>query len=156
MNKDQEFLRRAIELATESVNKGGGPFGAVVVKDDKIIGEGYNQVTMNMDPTAHAEVNAIRNACQNIKDFNLDGATMYTSCEPCPMCLSAIYWSRMSRIVFGNSRSDAAAIDFDDSYIYEQVNLELDKRDIPTSQMLPDEANHSFKIWSESLEKVPY
>jgi tRNA(Arg) A34 adenosine deaminase TadA len=156
MKTHQEFMQEAVDLATENVRNGGGPFGAVIVKDGKIIGRGANRVTHNCDPTAHAEVMAIREACQNVSDFNLEGATLYTSCEPCPMCLSAIYWSRISEAYFGNSREDAANIGFDDSYIYDQVSLDISDRDLKLTRVGQESAIESFKAWDEFTEKTPY
>ncbi|MBP3331532.1 MAG: nucleoside deaminase, partial [Tidjanibacter sp.] len=132
MQKDREkyFMARAIELAKESVNKGGGPFGAVIVKDGEIVAEGANSVTLNNDPTAHAEVSAIRNACAALDTFNLTGCEIYSSCEPCPMCLSAIYWARLDALYYAATRSDAAEINFDDSAIYDQMALADEDRSL--------------------------
>lgn len=153
---DEFFLKQAVDLASENVRQGGGPFGAVIVKAGKVIGEGTNGVTRSLDPTAHAEVSAIRDACKNIQDFSLKGSTLYTSCEPCPMCLSAIYWARIDRIVYGNNRQQAANIGFDDSYIYDQVSLDLSKRDIPMQNLIPEVAIESFKIWDSYTGKTRY
>jgi tRNA(Arg) A34 adenosine deaminase TadA len=151
------FMKRAISLAESNVKSClGGPFGAVVVKDGEIIGEGVNTVTGDNDPTAHAEINAIRQASKNIRGFDLSGSSIYTSAEPCPMCLSAIYWARIDRIYFGNSKSQAAAIGFDDAYIYEQIMMPIGKRAIPSSQMLEDEARMAFQAWEKSEEKILY
>ena len=150
-------MRRAIELSYKNVESGnGGPFGAVVVKDGKIIGEGCNNVTSTNDPTAHAEVEAIRQACKNISDFDLTNAEIYTTCEPCPMCLSAIYWARVSKIYFANTKSDAAAIHFDDALIYEEIPKTWKSRKIPAEQFLRDEALKVFKMWEQKTDKVPY
>lgn len=157
MNKNNEFMKRAIKLSEENVHTHkGGPFGAVVVYKDEIIGEGSNQVTSNNDPTAHAEVEAIRAACKKIKNFDLSGATIYTSCEPCPMCLSAIYWARIDKIYYANTRSDAAQIQFDDDLIYNEIPKDPSKRKIPAEQILRDEAQHVFDMWNASTEKIRY
>lgn len=151
------FMRRAIALAEKNVtDNGGGPFGAVVVHDGRIIGEGTNQVTGTHDPTAHAEVVAIRAACSELSDFSLVGAEIYASCEPCPMCLSAIYWARIDRIFFGNTKTDAAAIGFDDDHIYREIPLPISERAIPTERLLADEAIAAFNAWENSDDKVEY
>lgn len=153
----QRFMRRAIELSREKMTAGvGGPFGAVIVRDGKIIGEGWNQVTSSNDPTAHAEVTAIRDACRNIDSFMLDGADIYTSCEPCPMCLSAIYWARIAHIYYANTRKDAASIGFDDDLIYREVALPNESRAIPIRQILRDEAQEAFRAWASKADKVEY
>ena len=150
-------MQQAIHLATENVLHGrGGPFGAVVVKDGHVIATGANQVTASNDPTAHAEVVAIRNACQALGTFQLLGCEVYTSCEPCPMCLAALYWSRCQAIFYGNSESDAAAIGFDDSFLYEEVKKPRHQRSIPIEQLLPDEARRSFEAWTQNLQRVAY
>lgn len=150
-------MKRAIELSRIHMHKGaGGPFGAVIVKDGKIIGEGWNQVTSTNDPTAHAEIVAIRSATKNIGHFDLQGAVLYTSCEPCPMCLAATYWARISKIYYGNTRQDAAAIQFDDDFIYQEIPKALAERKIPMAQLLPEEAHEVFKEWSLKVDKVPY
>ena len=154
--KNIDFMRRAIELSINSVQKGGGPFGCVIVKQNKIIAEGTNRVTYNNDPTAHAEIIAIRNACEKLNTFNLEGCELYTSCEPCPMCLSAIYWSHIDKIYFGNSRSDASKIGFDDEFIYNELNKELSSRKIPMKQIYPIEAKKAFLIWENTIDKVEY
>lgn len=152
-----KFMRRAIELSRQHMQKNaGGPFGAVVVKDGKIIGEGWNKVTSNSDPTAHAEVEAIREACRNLKAFDLSGAEIYTSCEPCPMCLAAIYWARVDRIYFGNSRQDAAQIHFDDDLIYGEISKKMSDRKIKMTQLLHEEANQVFSEWEMKTDKVRY
>jgi tRNA(Arg) A34 adenosine deaminase TadA len=154
---ENTFMRRAITLATNNVTSGnGGPFGAVITREGLVIGEGTNQVTSSGDPTAHAEILAIRAACKNIESHILDGCIIYTSCEPCPMCLSAIYWSRIKLIYFGNKKSDAAAIGFDDAHIYKQIALPKSQRSIPTEQMLSEEAIISFQKWSRSQFKIEY
>jgi guanine deaminase len=150
-------MRRAIELSKSNVVSGkGGPFGAVIVKNNKIVGEGWNKVTTNNDPTAHAEVEAIRQACKNLQTFSLDDCEIYTSCEPCPMCLSAVYWARISKIYFANTKTDAADIQFDDAFIYQEIPKPLNQRKIPMEPLLRDEAMAVFKIWSESLTKISY
>ena len=150
-------MRRAITLATNNVTSGnGGPFGAVITREGVVIGEGTNQVTSSGDPTAHAEILAIRAACKNIGNHILDGCIIYTSCEPCPMCLSAIYWARIKFIYFGNRKSDAAAIGFDDAHIYQQIALPEGQRSIPTNQMLSEEAIISFQKWTQSEFKIEY
>jgi guanine deaminase len=151
------FMRRAIALATENVLSGaGGPFGAVVVRDGKIIATGVNLVTSTNDPTAHAEVVAIRAACTALGSFQLRGCTVYTSCEPCPMCLAALYWSRCDQIFYGNSAADASAAGFDDSLLYEEVNRPLDQRKIPMTRLLGDEAIESFNTWRVKTDKIEY
>lgn len=150
-------MQRAIELALENVASGaGGPFGAVVVRDAQVIGEGQNRVTSACDPTAHAEVQAIRAACAAIQSFQLSACTLYTSCEPCPMCLGAIYWARPERVYFGATKVDAAAIDFDDQFIYQELELPLSDRRIPFEGLMRDEALRAFRAWAESTTKVEY
>ena len=153
---NNEFMKRAIELSVESVNKGGGPFGSVVVKDNKIIAEGSNKVTPTNDPTAHGEIVAIREACKKINTFTLGGCELYSSCEPCPMCLSAIYWARIDKIYYANTREDARKIDFDDSLIYTELQKSIDKRKIPMIQILRNEALKAFELWDEKKDKVKY
>lgn len=154
---NERFMKRAIELSrTHMLTGAGGPFGAVIVKDGKVIGEGWNQVTSTNDPTAHAEVVAIRNATQNMKAFDLQGAELYTSCEPCPMCLAAAYWARITKIYFGNTRSDAAKIQFDDDFIYQEIPKALEDRQIPMIQALPKEAHQVFEEWDQKTDKVRY
>ena len=151
------FMRRAIALAEQSVaDSGGGPFGAVVVHDGRIIGEGTNQVTGSHDPTAHAEVVAIRAACTLLGSFSLAGCEIFASCEPCPMCLSAIYWARIERIFYGNTKTAAAAIGFDDDHIYREIALPISARAIPTEQLLADEAIAAFRAWEDSDDKIEY
>ena len=149
-------MREAIQLANESVKNGGGPFGAVVVKDGKVVAGSSNSVTIDNDPTAHAEVNTIRKACSKLGTFDLSGCTIYTSCEPCPMCLGAIYWSRIGRIFYGNNRKDARAIDFADDFIYEELDKPMDERTVPIIPLLRDEAMESFRMWSEKTDKTAY
>ena len=150
------FMSRAIELSIESVKSGGGPFGSVIIKNNEIISEGMNRVTKNNDPTAHGEIVAIRNACKNLNDFSLKGCELYTSCEPCPMCLSAIYWSRIDKIYYANTRDDAKKIDFDDSLIYSELTKKIKERKIPTIQLMRDEALQGFKLWTNTENKVKY
>ena len=150
------FMSKAIELSIESVKSNGGPFGCVIVKNNKIIAEGSNQVTKTNDPTAHAEIVTIRKACNKLNNFNLSGAEMFTSCEPCPMCLSAIYWSHLDKIYFGNTRLDAAKIGFDDNFIYNELNLNLNERKIPMKQINRDEAIKAFTEWELKIDKVKY
>ena len=149
-------MKRAIELSIESVNKGGGPFGCVIVKDEKIVSEGSNKVTSTNDPTAHGEVVAIRGACKKINNFSLKGYELYSTCEPCPMCLSAIYWARIDKIYYANTRKDAQKIDFDDSLIYSEFQKNIDKRKIPMIQMLRNEAQKAFELWDKKIDKVKY
>jgi tRNA(Arg) A34 adenosine deaminase TadA len=152
-----EFMSRAIELSKRNMEtNAGGPFGAVVVKDGKIIGEGWNQVTSTNDPTAHAEVQAIRNACKNLNTFDLNGAEIFTSCEPCPMCLSAIYWARLGKIYYANTKKDAAAINFDDDFIYQEIPKPYPQRSIPLVPLMREEALQIFKIWGHKVDKIPY
>ena len=156
MAKKSKFMLRAIELSIQSANSKGGPFGAVIVKDNQIISEGYNQVTANNDPTAHAEIVAIRNACKKLGNFFLKGCDLYTSCEPCPMCLSAIYWSHVDKIFYANTRMDAKDIDFDDSLIYSEVKKDINERKIKMTQINRDEALEAFKIWQNKEDKIKY
>lgn len=152
-----DFMREAIRLSLENVQTGrGGPFGCVVVKDGQIIARGYNQVTTANDPTCHAEVDAIRKACQALGTFQLDGCDLYTSCEPCPMCLGAIYWARPARVFYANTKVDAAHIGFDDQFIYEELDKPLAKRALPMTQLLRDEALAGFRAWAESATKTEY
>ena len=153
---DKKFMQRAIELAKKSVEIGGGPFGAVITKDGEIVAEGHNCVTLNNDPTAHAEVSTIRKACEVLNTFDLRGCKIYTSCEPCPMCLSAIYWARLDRIYYGCDKEDAKNIGFDDSFIYEQIALKPEFRSIVSSRLLPEEALSAFKMWENKDDKVEY
>ena len=158
MNNDKlEFMREAIRLSKEGIdNEHGGPFGAVVVKDGKIVGRGYNRVTSTNDPTAHAEVVAIRDACKNLNTYQLEGCEIYTSCEPCPMCMGAIYWARPSKVYFGCTRDDAAKIGFDDSYIYNELKLELKDRGIPLEHFSRDEALIVFDEWQRKENRREY
>lgn len=157
MNEIQvNAMRKAIRLSIESVESGGGPFGAVILKDGIEIASGYNQVTQKNDPTAHAEVTAIRQAAEKLKDFNLSGCEIYTSCEPCPMCLSAIYWARIDKIYYANTKDDAKSIGFDDSFIYDQLDLPEEKRSVPVTKMMREEALEAFKLWNNKEDKTEY
>ena len=151
-----EFMKRAIELSIESVSGGGGPFGCVIVKDEKIVSEGSNKVTSTNDPTAHGEIVAIREACKKINNFNLNGCELYSTCEPCPMCLSAIYWARIDKIYYANTRKDAQKIDFDDSLIYSEFKKNINERKIPMIQMMRTEALKAFELWDKKTDKVKY
>ena len=155
--RDEELLQTAIDMAAENMRaNAGGPFGAIIVRDGEIIGRGTNLVTSALDPTAHAEMVAIRAACQNIGDFKLENTTIYTSCEPCPMCLAGIYWARIDRIVFACTREDAADIGFDDDHIYQQLPLERHLRDIPMVQGIRGAGLEPFREWSEKMDRTPY
>ena len=158
MIKDHaEFMKEAIRLSVANVEEGkGGPFGAVIVKDGKIIARGVNQVTSSNDPTAHAEVVAIRMACQSLNSFQLEGCEIYTSCEPCPMCLGAIYWARPDKLFYANSKEDAARIQFDDQFIYEEIARPVEERKLFTKQILREEALEAFKKWEQSPLKITY
>jgi tRNA(Arg) A34 adenosine deaminase TadA len=157
MEGNPAFMQEAIALATENVARGrGGPFGAVVVKDGKVIATGVNLVTALNDPTAHAEVTAIRNACQLLGTFQLEGCEVYTSCEPCPMCLAAIYWARCGAIYYGNSADDAAKVGFDDAFLYGEMKKPMSDRTIPIVQMLAEKAWASFAAWRDAAAKVVY
>lgn len=155
---DNKFMRRALELAREGMDSGsGGPFGCVIAKDGEIVGEGLNQVTSTNDPTAHAEVVAIRNACKNLNSFQLDGCIVYTSCEPCPMCLGAIYWARPDRIYMACNRDDAAEAGFDDAFIYSELCLaDFEERKVPIFSLMRDEGRAVFQDWIEKPDKVEY
>jgi guanine deaminase len=154
---DEKFMRRAIELSIENVTlRGGGPFGCVIVKDGSIVAEGYNRVTAINDPTAHAEVTAIRNACEKLNSFQLDDCIIYTSCEPCPMCLGAIYWARPKAVYYANTKTDAAAILFDDNFIYKEIELGIQNRKLPFKQIMNKEALEAFKMWSSKTDKKEY
>ena len=156
MENKSKFMLRAIELSIQSAKTSGGPFGFVIVKNNKIIAEGFNQVTSNNDPTAHAEIVAIRNACQNQNNFFLEKCDLYSTCEPCPMCLSAIYWAHIENIYYANTRLDAKNIDFDDSFIYSEINKKINSRKIKMYQMHRDEALEAFKIWEKKEDKIKY
>ena len=149
-------MKRAIELSIQNIKNNGGPFGCIIVKENKIIAEGVNRVTFNNDPTAHAEIIAIRNACKKLNTFNLEKCELYTSCEPCPMCLSAIYWSHIDKIYYGNSRLDASKIGFDDNFIYNELNKDLSSRKIQMKQISQKEAKKAFLDWDKKIDKVEY
>lgn len=157
MKKEKEYMREAIRLSIEKMRAGiGGPFGAVVVKDGKIIARGFNKVTSTNDPTAHAEVVAIREACEKLGTFQLDDCEIYTSCEPCPMCLGAIYWARPKKVYYGNTKKDAADIQFDDQFIYDELEVSLDKRQLPMIPLLREEALVAFEEWKNKTDKQEY
>ena len=155
MNQD-ELMREAIRLASANVENGGGPFGAVIARGGAIIATGVNRVTANCDPTAHAEVSAIRAAAQKLGTFNLSGCQIYSSCEPCPMCLGAIYWARLDRLFYGNTKADAARIGFDDAFIYKELALPLSERTLRAEQLLGKEAIATFEAWEQKTDKTPY
>ena len=154
--RNEDFMRQAIELAVENIKNGGGPFGAVIVKDGAVVATGANRVTANNDPTAHAEVCAIRAACTKLGTFDLSGCVIYTSCEPCPMCLGAIYWAHIDKIYYGANQLDAASVDFDDSFIYRELELTPNKRNKPVENILHDEAQAPFRAWQEKEDKIRY
>lgn len=157
MTREEKFMDEAILLSEKGIQDNeGGPFGCIIVKDDKIIGRGHNKVISTNDPTAHAEIIAIREACKNLGTFQLNGCEIYTSCEPCPMCLGAIYWSRPKIIYYANTREDAAAIGFDDSMIYNEIETDLNKRKIPAINLGREEARKVFKVWSEKKDREGY
>ncbi|CAN5908188.1 guanine deaminase [soil metagenome] len=157
METHEQFMREAIRLSVEKMKEGyGGPFGAVVVRDGEIIARGFNNVTSSHDPTAHAEVDAIRKACQVLGTWQLEGCDLYTSCEPCPMCLGAIYWARPRRVFYGCSKADAARAGFDDQFIYEEIEKPLSFRSIPMEQLLPEEAMVGFEEWAKQEGRKLY
>lgn len=157
IDQQKKFMREAIRLSMENVQSdNGGPFGTIIVKNGKIIATGVNEVTKSNDPTAHAEMIAIRNACEKLNSFQLDGCDIYCSCEPCPMCLGAIYWARPKSIYFANSKKDAAEINFDDNVIYQEIKLPIHERKLTTTQLLRDEAQSVFLKWQESENKIEY
>jgi len=151
-----KFMQRAIELSIESINSGGGPFGSVIAKDDKIISEGMNRVTVNNDPTAHGEITAIRQACKKLNTFDLNGYELYTNCEPCPMCLSAIYWSHIEKVYYANTRDDAHKIDFLDPIIYTELQKSNDEKKIQMVQIMRAEGLKAFEIWDKKVDKIKY
>lgn len=153
---NEELMRRAIALSENSVRNGGGPFGAVIAKDGEIIAEGSNNVTIDTDPTAHAEVSTIRKACKNLGTFDLSGCVIYTSCEPCPMCFGAIYWAHLDKIYYANDRKDAGKIGFDDDFIYEEIAVEPQYRKKPSEILLRNEAINAFKMWELKDDKREY
>lgn len=152
----EDLMRKAIALSIENVAAGGGPFGAVIARNGEIIATGVNRVTSNCDPTAHAEVSAIRAAAKALGTFDLSGCEIYTSCEPCPMCLGAIYWAHLDRIYYGNTKHDAAAIGFDDAFIYEELDLKLEDRKLPSEHLLGNEAIKAFQNWEQKDDKICY
>src|SRR5262245_52171400 len=157
MSQQDDWMRRAVAISAEKMRAGcGGPFGAVIVHDNKIVAEGFNQVTSANDPTAHAEIVAIRAACRALGTFSLAGCDIYTSCEPCPMCLAAIYWSRIDRVYYANTRADAAAIGFDDDHLYREVAKDLGDREMPFIRLDSVEAARVFREWVEKPDKIPY
>ena len=151
-----KFMQRAIELSIESINSGGGPFGSVIVKDEKIISEGMNRVTVDNDPTSHGEIVAIRNACKKLNTFNLSNCYLYSSCEPCPMCMSAIYWSRIGKVYYANTRDDAKKINFDDSLIYSEIPKKNEDKKISMKQIMRNEALKAFDLWDKKTDKIEY
>ncbi|AGB28524.1 MULTISPECIES: nucleoside deaminase [Prevotellaceae] len=155
MNQE-ELMRRAIALSEKSVRQGGGPFGAVIAREGVVVAEASNSVTLDHDPTAHAEVNAIRAACTRLRSFDLSGCEIYCSCEPCPMCLGAIYWARLDRIYYANDRKAAAGIGFDDDFIYEEIGRPLAQRHCPIQPLLPEEGRRAFDLWRDKGDKTRY
>ncbi|MGV8829179.1 MAG: nucleoside deaminase [Breznakibacter sp.] len=153
---DDNLMKKAVALSLQNIEEGGGPFGAVVVKGEEIVGVGINRVTANNDPTAHAEVMAIRDAAARLERFDLSDCVIYTSCEPCPMCLGAIYWARIKKVYYGNTKQDAARIGFDDGFIYEELAKPLHERSVSFVQLLPDEAAKAFKLWEQKADKRQY
>ena len=152
----ESFMREAIKLSAESVRSGGGPFGAVIVRNGEIIARGENRVTVCNDPTAHAEVSAIREAAARMGTYDLSGCEIYSSCEPCPMCLGAIYWARLDRLYYAGTRADAANVGFDDAHIYEELPLDPSQRELPTQTLLREEAQRVFEVWAEKTDKKEY
>ena len=156
MDYNEKFMRKAIALSVDNIKNGGGPFGAVIVKDGKIVATGVNRVTANTDPTAHAEVNVIRKASKKLGTFDLAGCEIYTSCEPCPMCLGAVYWAHLDKMYYGNTKIDAKNIGFDDSFIYDEIELKPENRKVKTIQLLSEEAIIAFEAWTKAEDKVEY
>jgi guanine deaminase len=156
MDSNKKFMRKAIALSLKNIENGGGPFGAVIVKAGKIVATGVNRVTANTDPTAHAEVNAIRKAAKKLGTFDLSGCEIYTSCEPCPMCLGAVYWAHLDKMYYGNTKADAKNIGFDDSFIYDEIELKPENRRLQSVQLLPDEAIKAFESWVNTTDKMEY
>ena len=156
MDEHEKFMRKAISLSIQNIERGGGPFGAVIVKDGRIVATGVNRVTAVNDPTAHAEISAIRKAAKRLGTFSLEGCTLYTSCEPCPMCLGAVYWAHFDRLFYANTKSDAKKIGFDDSFIYDEIELNPSERSIKTVRLLPEEAIRAFEFWNEKDDKIEY
>lgn len=153
---NEELMRMAVRLSVENVRNGGGPFGAVIARQGEIIATGVNRVTAGHDPTAHAEVSAIRQAAERLGTHSLEGCDIYTSCEPCPMCLGAIYWARLDRVFYANTKQDAAAIGFDDSFIYDELAQDMEHRRLPMTALLRDEALQAFRLWQETDDKIAY
>lgn len=153
---EEELMRKAIELSIKSVRNGGGPFGAVIAREGEIIAEGSNGVTIYNDPTAHAEVTAIRKACEKLGTFELKGCEIYTSCEPCPMCLGAIYWAHLDKIYYANDRKDAADIGFDDDFIYQEIEVKPQYRKKPSEILMREEGLEAFRIWNKKTDKIEY
>ncbi len=152
----KELMLEAIRLSENNVRNGGGPFGAVIAKDGEIVATGVNRVTSDCDPTAHAEVNAIRAACARLGTFDLSGCELYSSCEPCPMCLGAIYWAHLDKLYYGNDKKDAAGIGFDDAFIYRELDLKPEDRALKSERLLPDKAIEAFRQWADKADKVEY
>lgn len=152
----EELMKTAIDLSVRNVAEGGGPFGAVIAKDGKIVATGVNRVTADHDPTAHAEVSAIRAAAKALGTFDLSGCEIYTSCEPCPMCLGAIYWAHLDRMYYGNTKTDAAKVGFDDAFIYKELDLDPQKRSLRSEMMMHDEALEAFSDWMKKDDKIKY
>ena len=152
----EELMRKAIELSIKSVRNGGGPFGAIIARKGEIIAEGSNGVTIYNDPTAHAEVTAIRKACEKLGTFDLTGCEIYTSCEPCPMCLGAIYWAHLDMIYYANDRKDAADIGFDDDFIYQEIEVKPQYRKKPSEILMREEGLEAFRIWNKKTDKIEY
>jgi len=153
---NQLLMQKAIELSIENIKRNGGPFGAVIAKEGEIIATGVNLVTINNDPTAHAEIIAIRETARKLETFDLSGCEIFTSCEPCPMCLSAIYWAHLDKVYYGNTQTDAKDIGFDDSFIYDELELKLEDRKIKMEQLLPEQAIYAFEDWKNKTDKVEY
>jgi guanine deaminase len=153
---NEEFMRMAIRMSIENVEQGGGPFAALIVKNGEIVSTGINSVAEDIDPTAHAEINAIRSATQKLQQFKLTDCVLFTTCEPCPMCLGAVYWAGISTIYYGNSREDAGKYGFDDSHIYQQIGLPLDKRQVRFNRILDKEAIEAFNYWDQKSDKIQY
>jgi len=157
MERQKKYMQEAIQLAMENVeDNNGGPFGAVIVKDEKVVGRGSNHVTIFNDPTAHAEIVAIRDACKNLNTFDLGGCELYASCEPCPMCLGAIYWANISKLYYAATKDDAARSEFIDAHIYHEISLPKDQRKLPATQLMREDALKVFEMWVDSDKKIPY
>lgn len=153
---NQEFMAEAVKMAEQNIHYGGGPFGAIIVKDNEIVAKGCNQVTLKNDPTAHAEIEAIRAACLKLETFNLQGCEIYTTCEPCPMCLSAIYWAHIDKVYYGMTKKDAASIGFDDDFIYKELNLPVEQRKLTIIQRDKSMTELLFRIWENKEDKIKY